>query len=194
MQPGGEGQSRCSAPGGRASRRRAAFRRLSGVGLGDEAMDYGKLHHHYGRVLLCGGPDDTPTARVVHERSGQCSVNLVGRADLQTFMALVDRARLVISNDSAPMHVAVARNVPVVAVFCATTPDLGYAPYSDRAVVVEKKNLFCRPCSRHGGPSCPRGTEDCMRQVTVADVLAGVDTLLANTGTQARPVSLRVHG
>jgi heptosyltransferase-2 len=150
-----------------------------------------KLRQHYGRVLLCGGPEDAPVAQMVHERSGQCSVNLVGRADLQTFMALVDRAQVVISNDSAPMHVAVARNVPVVAVFCATTPDLGYAPYSDRAVVVEKKDLFCRPCSRHGNPSCPRGTEDCMRQVTVADVLAGVDTLLAKTGTQARSASLR---
>ena len=153
-----------------------------------------QLHQHYGRVLLCGGPDDAPIAQMVHERSGQCGINLVGRADLQTFMALVDRAQLVISNDSAPMHVAVARNVPVVAIFCATTPSLGYGPYSDRAVVVEKKDLFCRPCSRHGSPTCPRGTEDCMRQVTVADVLAGVDTLIANTGTKATLVSLPVHG
>jgi lipopolysaccharide heptosyltransferase II len=153
-----------------------------------------KLHQHYGRVLLCGGPDDAQVAQMVHARSGQCGINLVGRADLQTFMALVDRAQLVISNDSAPMHVAVARDVPVVAIFCATTPSLGYGPYSDRAVVVEKKDLFCRPCSRHGSPTCPRGTEDCMRQVTVADVLAGVDTLLANTGTKATPVSLPVHG
>jgi len=153
-----------------------------------------KLHHHYGRVLLCGGPDDAPIAQMVHARSGQCGINLVGRADLQTFMALVDRAQLVISNDSVPMHVAVARHVPVVAIFCATTPSLGYGPYSDRAVVVEKKDLFCRPCSRHGSPTCPRGTDDCMRQVTVADVLAGVDTLIANTGTKAPPVPLPVHG
>lgn len=153
-----------------------------------------KLHQHYGRVLLCGGPDDAPIAQMVHERSGQCAFNLIGRADLQTFIALVDRAQVVISNDSAPMHVAVARNVPVVAIFCATTPSLGYGPYSDRAVVVEKKDLFCRPCSRHGNPSCPRGTEDCMRQVTVADVLAGVDTLVANTEMRATPVSLPVHG
>ncbi|MSQ47687.1 MAG: lipopolysaccharide heptosyltransferase II [Deltaproteobacteria bacterium] len=153
-----------------------------------------KLHRDYGRVLLCGGPDDIPIAQQVHERSGQCGVNLVGRADLQTFMALVDRARLVISNDSAPMHVAVARHVPVVAIFCATTPSLGYGPYSDRAVVVEKKDLFCRPCGRHGSPTCPRGTDDCMRQVTVADVFAGIDTLIVNAETKRTPVALSVHG
>jgi heptosyltransferase II len=108
-------------------------------------------------------------------------------------MALVDRAQLVISNDSAPMHIAVARNVPVVAIFCATTPGLGYGPYSDRAVVVEKKDLFCRPCHRHGSPTCPRGTDDCMRQVTVADVLAGIDTLIANTETKRTPGLFPVH-
>jgi heptosyltransferase-2 len=104
---------------------------------------------------------------------------------LQTFMALIDHARVVISNDSAPMHLAVARGVPVVAIFCATTPSLGYGPYTEHAVVVEKKDLFCRPCSRHGGLLCPRGTDECMRLVTVADVLAGVDRLLASSAVHS---------
>jgi heptosyltransferase-2 len=153
-----------------------------------------QLDQHYGRVLLCGGSEDGPIAQMVHERSGQHSVNLVGRADLQTFMALIDHAQVVVSNDSAPMHLAVARNVPVVAIFCATTPSLGYGPYSSRAVVVEKKDLFCRPCRRHGGPSCPLGTEDCMRQVTMSDVLAGVDTLLTATGKPTLRSFLPTHG
>jgi heptosyltransferase-2 len=138
------------------------------------------LEARYGRVVLCGGPDDGPVAQAVHELSGGRAVNCVGQAGLQTFMALVDRAQVVISNDSAPMHIAVACGVPVVAIFCATTPSLGYGPYSKRAVVVEQKELFCRPCSRHGGYTCPRGTQDCMRLVTVSDVLAGVERLLAD--------------
>lgn len=137
------------------------------------------LERDYGRVLICGGPDDTLVAQAVHEQSGKQGVNLVGRADLPMFMALIDRAQVVVSNDSAPMHLAVARGVPVVAIFCATTPSLGYGPYSERAIVVEKKKLLCRPCSRHGGPTCPRGTEDCMHMVTVDDVLTGVDQMLA---------------
>ena len=137
-----------------------------------------QLEQHYGRVLICGGPDDAPVAEAVHEQSGRQGVNLVGKADLQTFMALADRAQVCISNDSAPMHIAVARNAPVVAIFCATTPHLGYGPYSDRAVVVEKKDLSCRPCSRHGTMTCPRLTEECMQLVTVQDVLAGVEQVL----------------
>lgn len=139
-----------------------------------------RLEQDYGRVLLCGGPDDMPITQAVHEQAGRQGVNLAGHADLPTFMALIDRARVVVSNDSVPMHLAVARDVPVVAIFCATTPSLGYGPYSKRAVVVEKKDLSCRPCSRHGGPACPLGTEACMRSITVPDVLAGVDRLLAD--------------
>jgi heptosyltransferase-2 len=155
-----------------------------------------RLEQNHGRVLICGGPDDASIAQAVYEQSGRQGVNLAGKADLQTFMALVDRSRVVISNDSAPMHIAAARNVPVVAIFCATTPSLGYGPYSDRAVVVEKKELFCRPCSRHGSAACPRGTEECMHLVTVNEVVAGVEQLLPRPGnpaaTRKTGASLRV--
>ena len=136
------------------------------------------LERSYGRVLMCGGPDDLALTRAVQSRADGRGVNLAGQTDLQAFMALLDRARVVVSNDSAPMHLAVARGVPVVAIFCATTPSLGYGPYSPQSVVVEQKELFCRPCGRHGGPRCPRDTEACMRSVGVQDVLAGVDQLL----------------
>ena len=151
------------------------------------------LARDYGRVVLCGSGDDVGVARDIADRAQTAGVvNLAGRADLQTFMALIDRARLVVCNDSAPMHLAVARRVPVVAIFCATTPALGYGPYTDAAVVVEREDLFCRPCGRHGGSRCPRGTEDCITQVTARDVLAGIDRLLNATApsslrTAARP-------
>ena len=89
-----------------------------------------RLEDNYGRVLICGGPEDHSVAHAVYEQAGKRGVILSGQADLQVFMALVDRARVVISNDSAPMHIAVARGVPVVAIFCATTPSLGYGPFS----------------------------------------------------------------
>jgi heptosyltransferase-2 len=146
------------------------------------------LESNYGRVLLCGGPDDAAVAHAVHKQAGYRGVNLVGQADLLTFMAVIDHAQVVISNDSAPMHIAAACNVPVVAIFCATTPGLGYGPYTNQAVVVEKKELSCRPCGRHGSHSCPLGTDACMREVSVADVLAGIDHLLNRSVSTALQV------
>ena len=144
-----------------------------------------RLEQGYGRTLICGGPEDVPVAQAVHNQAGGHGICLAGQADLSTFMALIDHARAVISNDSAPMHLAVARGVPVVAIFCATTPSLGYGPYTDRAVVVEHTDLACRPCRRHGGPTCPRRTEECMRLVSVDDVLTGLDRLLAATASRS---------
>lgn len=96
---------------------------------------------------------------------------LAGRTDMATLVAVIDRLALLVANDSAPMHVACARRVPVVAIFCATSPAFGYGPRGGGATVVEA-DLACRPCARHGGRRCPRGTDDCMRLVHPTVVLA----------------------
>jgi len=83
-----------------------------------------------------------------------------------------------VTNDSGPMHIAVAERVPTVAVFCATTAALGFFPYSKNAIVVEK-NLSCRPCTSHGGRRCPLGNEACIRLIEPATVLQAVEKLLS---------------
>lgn len=125
------------------------------------------------RVLAIGGPGDVEVAAHVVALAGGRVTSVAGRTDLATSVALIDRAAVLVGNDSAPMHVAGARGVPVVAVFCATTPALGYGPWGERARVVQV-DLACRPCARHGGRSCPRRTEDCMRLVEPDGVLAAV--------------------
>ncbi len=77
------------------------------------------------------------------------------------------------TNTVTPMHVATAVGVPVVAVFCATVPEQGYGPYTERAIVLGA-DLECRPCGRHGGQRCPRGTGDCMRLVDATEVVCAL--------------------
>jgi heptosyltransferase-2 len=84
------------------------------------------------------------------------------------------------------MHIAVARRVPAVAVFCATTPDLGFYPYTSNAIVLGK-NLLCRPCGSHGGRRCPLGSEDCIRQIQPEKVLEAVDKLFAADRSRRDP-------
>jgi heptosyltransferase-2 len=132
------------------------------------------------RVVILGAPEDAALAERIRREAGAGTV-LAGRTDLATLVAVVDRLGVLVANDSAPMHVACARGVPVVAVFCATTPALGYGPWGPRATVVEA-DVACRPCARHGGRSCPRGTEDCIWLVEPAAVLAAARTALARGG------------
>lgn len=129
------------------------------------------------RCVVLGAPDEAELATEIDRRAGGCATVLAGRTDLATMVAVVDRLALLVANDSAPMHIACARGVPVVAVFCATTPALGYGPWGPRSVVVEA-DLACRPCGRHGGRTCPRGTEDCIRLVASDTVLAAARAAL----------------
>lgn len=130
------------------------------------------------RVVVLGAPDERPIAEDVVRRAGGGATLLAGRTDLATLVAVIDRLALLVANDSAPMHIACARRVPVVAVFCATTPALGYGPWGPSSAVVQA-DLACRPCASHGGRQCPRGTEDCMRLVRADAVLAAARALLA---------------
>lgn len=64
------------------------------------------------------------------------------------------------------MHLAAAAGVPVVAIFGATTRELGFFPYGPGHHVVETP-LACRPCGLHGARSCPEDHFLCMRLLTV---------------------------
>ena len=64
------------------------------------------------------------------------------------------------------MHLAVAMKTHVVAVFGATVPSFGFAPYGEKDVVVQIDELPCRPCTIHGGDKCPIGTFACMVNIS----------------------------
>ena len=130
------------------------------------------------RCVLLGSSADAPLVEAIQAASGGRALALAGRTDVATLVAVIDRLSLLIANDSAPMHVACARGIPVVAVFCATTPALGYGPWGAGHTVIGAE-LACRPCARHGGQRCPRGTEDCMHLVEPAAVLAAARRALA---------------
>lgn len=135
-----------------------------------------KQKYHW-QVVLFGGPADVELTRKIQALCGGAAIDLAGKLSLRELPAALSRLSLFITNDSGPMHMAVAQGVPTVSIFCATTPSLGFYPYSSRAVVLEKA-LRCRPCSPHGGKRCPLGTEDCMRLITPEHVLEAVERLL----------------
>ncbi len=128
-------------------------------------------------ILLFGGPGDGAVIAKIQELCGGQGISLMNRIALRELPAALGLCRVLVTNDSGPMHIAVAEHVPVIAIFCATTPALGFYPYSANAIVVEK-NLSCRPCSSHGGRRCPLGTEDCIHLIGAGEVFDAVEQLL----------------
>lgn len=147
------------------------------------------------RVAIVGAPDDSEACGAV-AREQQVPegsvVNLCGRTSLLELIHLIRHAKGVVCNDSLALHLASATKVPTVAVFCATSPLFGFGPWKNRAIVVEKDDLFCKPCRRHGSRTCPTGTRACMEGVSSSQVLSAFDELLCDSGKRRHPSSLHV--
>ena len=135
-------------------------------------------------MVVVGGPDDADLgAEIVQAVEGgggggrSKAVNACGRLTLRQSAALIGRAALLVTNDSAPLHLATAMGTPVVALFGPTVTEFGFGPLRAGDVALGIDDLRCRPCSAHGPPACPLGHHRCMRDLTVAAVLAAIEEL-----------------
>lgn len=124
-------------------------------------------------VVLVGGKADVPLCESIAASAGVPSA--AGVLSLLQSAALLRRCRVLVTNDTAPQHLAVAVRTPVVAIFGPTVPAFGFSPAGPRDAVVETLGLRCRPCSIHGGARCPIGTFVCMNLITPERVLAAID-------------------
>ncbi len=129
------------------------------------------------RPVVTGAAGEEDAGGAAASAAGPDAVDLTGSLSMAGWIALLGRADLVLSNDSAAAHVAVGAGTPVVAVFGPTVPAQGFAPYSERSRVVEAP-LDCRPCGRHGSQVCRLGTDECMEAVKVEEVVAAGRELL----------------
>lgn len=128
----------------------------------------GNLIHRCSKsnVILLGDKDDRATSERISSLMNKQPVNLTGLLSIRETAAFLKLSRLVVTNDSGLMHVAVATGTPVIAIFGPTVPEFGFYPLGERDVVLQTK-LDCRPCTLHGGNYCPEGHHKCMKNITV---------------------------
>lgn len=124
-------------------------------------------------VAVTGTACEAPFARRVIEHMAAPAVDLTGRTTLGAFLALVDGARLVVSNDTGVRHVAAARGTPCVAVACGT--DVRRWPAHGPTQRLVHAYMPCRPCVHE---RCPFG-HGCAHGVESREVLAAADEALA---------------
>lgn len=122
------------------------------------------------RIVVIGAEVDRPLAQAIVDATGGTAIDATGRLSLLGSAELIGRAMLLVTNDSAPLHLASAMNTPTVAIFGPTVPEFGFGPLADRSTVVGHTSLACRPCDRHGPRRCPLGHWRCMREITADEV------------------------
>ncbi|HID09925.1 MAG TPA: lipopolysaccharide heptosyltransferase II [Candidatus Latescibacteria bacterium] len=132
-------------------------------------------------VVLVGGPGDIALCGRVADGLSPSPAVAAGKMSLMESAALLELCSVLVSNDSAPVHIASAVGTKVVALFGPTVPAFGFGPYGREHSIVEL-DLPCRPCSSHGGKKCPKGHFMCMKRIAAERVLEEVLVLLG-TGT-----------
>lgn len=123
------------------------------------------------QIFLIGGKEDYALGEFI--RRGSAAVNLAGRLTVLESAALIAQMDLLVTNDSAPLHIANAVRTDVVAIFGPTVREFGFYPFRENDRVLEV-DLDCRPCSWHGGKKCPLGHHNCMRWITPERVVNAV--------------------
>jgi ADP-heptose:LPS heptosyltransferase len=121
--------------------------------------------------VLAGGPDAVPLAA-----SLPGVINLAGKTNLRQLVALLERASLVIANDTGPMHIAAALGRPLVTMFGPTSP-VRTGPYQRMNSVV-RLDIPCSPCFSR---KCSH--QSCLRWLEIDPVLRLAEEQLSVAAT-----------
>lgn len=135
-------------------------------------------------VVLLGGPDDEAVGDLVAKQAGPSVINLCGKYSLGGSASIIRQAAVVVSHDTGLMHIAAAFNRPIVSIWGNTIPALGMYPFypadKNRGVIMEVEGLACRPCSKIGFETCPKGHFKCMKEQSIPKIVAQVHEKLLN--------------
>lgn len=93
-------------------------------------------------------------------------------------LKFIQQMKVMVSMDSANMHLASLVNVPVISLWGATHPYAGFYGHQQDPLNAVQVHLSCRPCSVFGNSSCWRADHACMQQITVEMVVEKVEKLL----------------
>ncbi len=125
------------------------------------------------KIIIFGGPLDRDLGKSIVGMMRNRAVDLCGRTRLGVAMALIDRCRAFVTNDSGLMHVAAALDTPLVAVFGSTNHKTT-SPWSEKSRIV-RVPVECSPCMKM---VCPLGHMQCMKKVSVDMVLGAVKDVM----------------
>ncbi|MBQ7722730.1 MAG: glycosyltransferase family 9 protein, partial [Selenomonadaceae bacterium] len=137
------------------------------------------IERGYGIAFL-GGPMDREIVtacvdKMRHKASDRLKI-FTGDLSLAVLAGFLDNCVLFLTTDSGPMHVGVARNIPIVTMFGAS-PVPGFYPYDAKDILV-KSPVPCHPCGRHICPKSGADNLECMKKIPVAVVMKYVFELL----------------
>ncbi len=131
--------------------------------------------------LFGGGASEVEQLENIAQSNPMQLFCVAGQLPLSAEMQLIQDLDVMIAMDSSNMHLASISGIPVISIWGATHPDIGFAPlYQPKSnfVQVSVEELPCRPCSVYGNKPCLRGDKACMERISAHFVAEKVKEIL----------------
>ena len=131
-------------------------------------------------IIIFGGPNEVEMSKEIEDNLIQLGVknytNLAGKTNIEELCANIGACSLFITNDSGPMHVAAAYQVPTVAIFGPTKHKETSQWMNEKGKIV-RHDIECAPCMKR---ECPLKHHECMKLIEAREVIDAVKNLLLN--------------
>ena len=125
------------------------------------------------RVIITGMEKDKSLTQKLLSLTKAKPAILAGKTDILQLAALIKKCKVFITPDSAPMHVAAAMKIPLIAFFGPTSPTR-HAPPAKNKIIVNKQ-LTCTPCYK---PHCKILTHACLKEITPEEVMEKIQSII----------------
>lgn len=128
-------------------------------------------------ILLGSGKEEQKVLSAWAEKYPNI-INPTGKLNLEKELLLISYMDVVLSMDSANMHLASLVQVPVVSVWGATHPNLGFFGFRQDMKNAVQIDLECRPCAVFGELPCQRGDYACLERITPDSIIQRINNVL----------------
>lgn len=128
-------------------------------------------HYPHARIFLFGnGPHERNVFEQWTSESDRCLAVYKHTESLHQELILMSHLDVMVSMDSANMHLASLAAVPVVSIWGATHPCAGYMGWGQSESNAIQEDMPCRPCSIYGNRPCQRGDYACIESIPPARI------------------------
>ncbi len=130
-------------------------------------------------IVIFGGPNEVEMAGDIEKRlEGINITNLAGKTSVEELCSMIGGLDVFITNDSGPMHVAAAYQVPTVAIFGPTNHTETSQWKNDKSIIV-RHEMECSPCMKR---ECPLKHHECMKGITAQEVIEATKKICLERG------------
>lgn len=127
---------------------------------------------HKFNIIIFGGPNEIEMAREIEKNLKERKVinytNLAGKTNIEELCANIGGCSLFITNDSGPMHIAAAYQVPTVSIF-GPTKHTETSQWMNNKSAIVRHDMECSPCMKR---ECPLIHHECMTSITAKEVIS----------------------